>query len=218
MLGWIGRVLAAGALASCAAATTPQPAPTLVPLRFAGPVANLVLPVTELPTGTRITTEGRLTTADLDAAQSPTAPGAYEALLIQHDFIAAYFRTFGVQKSGGKSTDVECIVLLFADKPGLRDLVSVQGDAMLAYGYRPISMRQTIGDASRAVSLNGTMKDASGRDVTVTSVRIMYALANLVVQISIQDDPKNVDPLDAIDLANRELQYLQRAAPLASPR
>ena len=51
--------------------------------------------------------------------------------------------------------------------------------------------------------------------MSVTSVRILYALANVAVQISIEDEPQNVDPLDAVELANRELQYLRLSAPLA---
>src|SRR5947207_349391 len=87
--------------------------------------------------------------------------------------------------------------------------------AMLAYGYRPISVRQTFGDSSRAVAANGVIKDPSGGQTSVTSVRILYALANVAVQISIEDEPQNVDPLDAVELANRELQYLRLSAPLA---
>ncbi|TME74852.1 MAG: hypothetical protein E6I44_03265 [Chloroflexi bacterium] len=179
---------------------------------------NLVLPVTELPAGTRITTEGALTAQDLDDALATADPGALVALLDQHLFIAAYFRTFTVQKAGGKTTDIECIVLLFPDKAGPQAVVSGRGDAMLAFGYRPISVRQTFGDSSRAMSIDGVIRDPSGAQISVTNVRVLYALANVVVQISIQDDPKNVDPLDGVELASRELQYLRLSAPLAPPK
>jgi hypothetical protein len=213
---WAGRLLIGVVLTSCAA-SAPQATASAGPARYAGPVKDLVLPVTEMPSGTRIMTEGPLIAHDLDLAQSAADPGAFEAFLSDHDFIAAHFRTFGAQKRSG-AADVECIVMLFSDKSGPRALIPTRGDAMLAYGYRPISVRQTFGDDSRAVSIEGVIKDASGRDTTVTSVRIIYAIANLVVEISIQDDPKIVDPLDAIDLANRQLTYLRLTAPLASPK
>ncbi|TME75093.1 MAG: hypothetical protein E6I48_07725 [Chloroflexi bacterium] len=210
----LGLLLTGAMLASCAA-SAPQPAASVGPIRFAGPAKNLVLPVTELPTGTRITTEGPLTAGDLDDALTTGDPGALVALLDQHLFIAAYVRTFTVQKGAGSTADLECIVLLFPDKSGPQAVVSDRGDAMLAYGYRPISVRQTFGDSSRAVAANGVIKDPSGGQMSVTSVRILYALANVAVQISIEDEPQNVDPLDAVELANRELQYLRLSAPLA---
>ena len=213
----LGPLLVAAVLASCAA-SAPQPTASAGPIRFAGPVKNLVLPVTELPAGTRITTEGALTAQDLDDALATADPGALVALLDQHLFIAAYFRTFTVQKAGGKTTDIECIVLLFPDKAGPQAVVTGRGDAMLAFGYRPISVRQTFGDSSRAMSIDGVIRDPSGAQISVTNVRVLYALANVVVQISIQDDPKNVDPLDGVELASRELQYLRLSAPLAPPK
>ena len=208
----LGLLLTGAMLASCAA-SAPQPAASVGPIRFAGPAKNLVLPVTELPTGTRITTEGPLTAGG--ALQEKLTANALVALLDQHLFIAAYVRTFTVQKGAGSTADLECIVLLFPDKSGPQAVVSDRGDAMLAYGYRPISVRQTFGDSSRAVAANGVIKDPSGGQMSVTSVRILYALANVAVQISIEDEPQNVDPLDAVELANRELQYVRLSAPLA---
>ncbi len=213
----LGTLLIGAVLASCAA-SAPQPSASAGAIRFAGPAKNLVLPVTDLPTGTRITTEGALTASDLDDALATADPGALVALLDRHLFIAAYFRTFTVQKSGGNTADLECIVLLFPDKAGPQAVVSDRGDVMLAHGYRPISVRQTFGDSSRAVSIDGVIKDPSGGQISVTSVRVLYAFANVAVQISIQDDPRNVDPLDAVELASRELQYLRLSAPLASPK
>ena len=218
MIGRTLRPLLIGAMLVSCAASAPQPAASAGPIRFAGPVKNLVLPVTDLPTGTRITTEGALTARDLDDALATADQGAFVALLDRYLFIAAYFRTFTVQKSGGTTADLECIVLLFPDKAGPQAVVSDRGDVMLAYGYRPISVRQTFGDSSRAVSIDGVIKDPSGGRISVTNVRVLYAFANVAVQVSIQDDPQNVDPLDAVELANRELRYLRLSAPLASPK
>jgi hypothetical protein len=216
-LGAIAILLTAATLCACAV-VAPQPTSTGRPLRYAGPVKQLVLPVSDLPAGTRITTEGPLTAAELDAALSVGDPGAFEGLLDKHGFIAAYYRTFGIQRSGGEAAQVECIVLLFPNNDGPKELIPARGDAMVAYGFRPISTRQVIGDTSRAVSVDGIVKDASGRDITVTSVRILYAYANVAVQVSIQEDPRTVDPLDAVTLANRELEFLKFAAPLAPPQ
>ena len=186
-------------------------------IRYAEPLKDLVMPVSDLPNGTRVTTEGKLTTRELVSALATGDVDEFDALLAEHLFIGSYLRTYGIPKDG-RTPAIECIVLLFPDATGARAVVNARGDAMLAYGYRPLSVGQAFGDTFRAVSVDGLVPDADGRQITVTSVRIMFSSANVAVHVSVQDDPEQVDPRDGLDVALRQLDYLRNAVPVSGAR
>ena len=207
-------VVVAGLIAACAQGS-PRATVSEGAVRYAEPIKDLVMPVSDLPTGTRVTTEGKLTTGELVSALATGDVDQFDALLTKHSFVGSYLRTYGIPQ-GGRTSAIECIVLLFPDATGAQALVSARADAMLAYGYRPLSVGQTFGDAFRAVSVDGLIPDPNGQQITVTSVRIMFSRANVAVQVSIQDDPNDVDPLDGLEVARRQFDYLLNAAPLSA--
>jgi hypothetical protein len=209
-------LIVVGLLVGCGPASPPATA-SAGPIRYAEPVKDLIMPVTDLPTGTRVTTEGKLTTWELVSALATGDVDKFDALLTEHAFVGSYLRTYGIPK-GGRTSAIECIVLLFPDAIGAQAVVIARGDAMLAYGYHPLSVGQSFGDTFRAVSVDGLIPDASGQQITVTSVRIMFSRANVAVQVSIQDDPKDVDPLDGLEVARRQFDYLRTAAPLSGAK
>jgi len=193
------------------AAAQPRP-----PIRFAGPAKNSSSRSPSFDRE-RITTEGALTARDLDDALTTGDPGALVALLDQHLFIAAYVRTFTVQKGAAAPRTWSASSCCSPTRRPAGDRLRSRGrDAHIRVSSdlgAPDLRRQLA-----AVAVNGVVKDPSGGQISVTSVRILYALANVAVQISIEDEPQKVDPLDAVELANRELQYLRLSAPLAPPK
>jgi hypothetical protein len=216
-LAWapvVPLILVALFVAACAQGS-PRATVSEGAVHYAEPIKDLVMPVSDLPTGTRVTTEGKLTTWELVSALATGDVDQFDALLSKHSFVGSYLRTYGIPK-GGRTSAIECIVLLFPDATGAQAVVTARADAMLAYGYHPLSVGLTFGDTFRAVSVDGLIPDASGQQVTVTSVRIMFSRANVAVQVSIQDDPKDVDPLDGLEVARRQYDYLLTAAPLSA--
>lgn len=204
----------AGLIAGCTQGS-PRTTVSAGAVRYAEPLKDLVMPITDLPTGTSVTTEGKLTTSELVTALATGDADAFDALLTEHSFVGSYLRTYGIP-IGGRTSAIECIVLLFPDEKGAQAVVTARADAMLTYGYHALEMQETFGDTFRAVSVDGLIPDASGQQVTVTSVRIMFSRANVAVHVSIQDDPKDVDPLDGLEVARRQFDYLGTAAPLSA--
>ena len=133
----------------------------------------------------------------------------------QDQLSSAYLRSFRVVTET-TAFSAECIVLMFAEPVGAQATVSKRRDAWVTYGYHPISLAQKLGDRSSAISLDGvTPGKNGGPDIPTTVVRVLVSVANAAFIVSIQDDPKDINPLDAVFVANKQVDFLM--SPRGSP-
>ena len=198
-------------LAGCACATPktePPPAPTPTDFPVLS-VKGLVLPVADLPAGTKMTQEAPFGLLAFAAYESEDSPAEVEAILRKNGFLSAYFREFEFPDEGPTPLTNLIVVILFDDPSRARSAVNELAEARLQHGgYYEMSLGGKMGDESRAmVGDFGGNTSTGGGPISVADV--LFAHSNALVLARTIDDIGTVNHQNAILFAKAELAWLR---------
>lgn len=204
-------VLLAGALlAGCAGSPpkteqTPVPSPTTFAVLS---VKGLVLPVAELPGGTKSSREGAFGLTDFASYENESAPIEVETVLRRNGFLSAYFREFELGNAGPNPLTSLIFVVLFEDSDRARSAMSELSEVRMRYGYHEMSLGGRIGDESRGMVANFGGSNTPA-EVPISVADVLFVHSNAVVLARLMDDYGTLRHQDAITLAKSELAWLR---------
>jgi hypothetical protein len=199
---WVAATVVGCAGTPPKAEPTPSPTPTSFRMLT---INELALPVTVLPAGTKVVTDGPFSLRDLAAYENGSSPVEIEALLVRNGYLSSYFREFDFPNEGKSSKGSLLVIVLFTNAAGAQTALTELADARR--GWHEMSLGGTIGERSR-----GMIGDFSGSNTgpdPISVADVLFSEANALLIARTIDDIGTVNPQEAIQFAKAELAWLR---------
>jgi hypothetical protein len=199
---WVAATVVGCAGTPPKAEPTPSPTPTTFRMLT---INELALPVSLLPAGTKVVTDGQFALRDLAAYENGSSPLLIEALLVRSGYLSSYFREFELPNEGKSSKGSLMVIVLFTDAAGAQTALTELADARI--GWHEMSLGGTIGERSR-----GMVGDFGGSNTGLDPISVadvLFSEANALLIARTTDDIGTVNPQEAIEFAKAELAWLR---------